>query len=450
MDRERRHSRLDPDGCDADTRATMTRALYFDAFSGVSGDMTVGALLALGVPFDLLREELAKIDVGEAYEIAATARDVGGIRAVKFDVVLSSGEAADRQSGAAGHHHEHGGSPEHHHHHGHDHGEADHQHVRFAEVRSRIAGSRLPSAVAATAISIFTKLAIAEGRIHGIQPEEVSFHEVGAVDSIVDIVGAAIGLHHLGVEAVYCSSLPLGSGFVHCRHGAMPVPAPATAELLRGFAVRIGDGQGEMVTPTGAAIVAALAEPGPVPGDLRVDRVGYGAGTRVLADRPNLLRLVLGDVESAAAAAQLVVVEANIDDSNPEIFEHVMELLFAAGARDVWLQPVVMKKSRPAVVLSVLCDDGLRDVVAGIVLRETSTIGLRHHPVRRTEAPRSVKVVSTALGDVPVKISRAPDGTVNVAPEFEACRKIARERGIALKEVYAAAIAAAYGVRNED
>lgn len=411
--------------------STMTRALYFDAFSGVSGDMTVGAMLALGLPFELLREELAKVEVGGAFEIAHAPRDVNGIRAVKFDVVLPSA-ALGHADAAHGHDAAHGQS-----HHG-------HAHTHFADIRSRIESSGLAVAVRETAIAIFTRLAIAEGRIHGMPPEDVAFHEVGAVDSIVDIVGAAIGLSYFGVDEVYCAPLPLGSGFVECRHGILPVPAPATVELLRGLEVRPG-GDGELVTPTGAAIVASLVRPGatlPVSG-LRIDKVAYGAGSKVLADRPNVLRLVLGDVDHAAVAAEMVILEANIDDSNPEIFEHAIELLFAAGARDVWLQQVVMKKSRPAVVLSVLGDAGLRDVLSGIILRETSTIGVRYHPVERYEAPRTQKVVATEFGDVLIKLARAPDGTINVAPEFEACRKIARERGIPLKEVYAAAIAAA-------
>ncbi len=414
----------------------MAKALYFDAFSGVSGDMTVGAMLALGVPFETLREQLATVRIDD-YRIASERRSVHGIQATKFDVIPGTPGATHRHS----HDDSHDNSHHHHGHHSHDHA----AHTRFSEIRQRLEESGLRRAVRDTAIAIFTKLAVAEGKIHGVSPDEVSFHEVGAVDSIVDIVGAAIGLHHLGVDRVYVGEMPLGSGFVHCQHGNMPVPAPATAELLEGFAVRYDDGEGEMVTPTGAAIVATLARPG-APAGFRMQRVGYGAGSRTLSDRPNLLRLVLGDVEEAAAASELVVLEANIDDSNPEIFEHVFDVLFAAGARDVWLQPVLMKKGRPGFVLSALCDVGLRDVLCGIVMRETSSIGVRFRPVERSEAPRSVEIVETELGPVAVKIARAPDGTVNVAPEYESCRKLARERNVALKRVYAAAIAAAASI----
>jgi hypothetical protein len=413
----------------------MARVLYFDAFSGVSGDMTVGALLALGAPLDRLRGELAKLAVG-GYRVEQSVRRVNGIQAVKFDVVLDSESPRD-------HPHERGDEP----HHGHSHdrqgaGGGDHGHVRFAEIRDLLQGSGLEPAVRDRAIAIFTKLAIAEGTVHGVPPDDVSFHEVGAIDSIVDIAATAICIQSLAIDEVYVSPLPLGSGFVDCRHGTMPVPAPATVQLLQGFPVRYCDGAGELVTPTGAAIIAALARPG-APAELRVERVGYGAGTRVLDDRPNLLRLVLGETEPEGGAARLVVIEANIDDSNPEIYEHVCELLFAAGARDVWLQPVVMKKGRPAVVLSILGDAGLKDVLAGIVLRETSSIGVRHYAVDRVESPRSEHLVDTEFGPIPVKVARAPDGTLNVAPEYDACRRIARERSVALKQVYAAAIAAA-------
>jgi len=393
----------------------MGRVLYFDTFSGVSGDMTVAALLALGVPFEVLRQELAKLGVA-GYRLERSQCQVNGIAATRFEVIL---EDPDRAGG--------------------------HGHRPFSDIRRQIEASDLSPAVRQRAIAIFTKLALAEGRVHDKPAEDVAFHEVGAIDSIVDIVGAAIAVEELGVDRAYVAPLPLGSGFIDCQHGRMPVPAPATVELLEGFAVRYDDGDGELVTPTGAAIIAALAECAgsePLP-NLRIEGVGYGAGTRVLEDRPNLLRLVLGEVDAGAGDASLLVLEANIDDSNPEIFEHVTEVLLAAGARDVWLQPVVMKKGRPAVVLSILADAGLRDVIAGIVLRETSSIGVRYYAVDRMEAPRVEMIVSTEFGKIPVKVARAPDGTANLAPEYEVCRRIAREKNVALKTVYAAAIAAA-------
>lgn len=306
-----------------------------------------------------------------------------------------------------------------------------------------IEASRLAGAVQRRSLDVFHCLAEAEGKVHGIAADEVTFHEVGAVDSIVDIVGSAIGFAELGVERVYVSALPLGSGTVPSRHGVLPVPAPATAELLRGFPVRVGDGIGELVTPTGAAIVAAFATPGEALPPLRIDAVGYGAGSRTLPDRPNLLRLVLGSAAPAAHADEMVVIESNIDDSNPEIYEHVIDELLAAGARDVWLTPIQMKKNRPAVTLSVLGEPAARELLSSIVLRETSAIGVRFFSVERRLLEREVLSVETEFGRVEVKRSRAPDGSINLAPEYESCRRAARQYKVALKSVYLAAVAAA-------
>jgi uncharacterized protein (TIGR00299 family) protein len=405
------------------------RVLYFDAFAGVGGDMTVGALLALGLDLERLRAELAALPL-DGYALRAAPRMVNGIAATKFDVDIGHADGD--------HHHGH----VHQHDHGHDHRHA-HAHRSFADIRAMIDGSGLAPRVKQTALTIFTRLAEAEGHVHGMPIETVAFHEVGAVDSIVDIVGTAIGLAALDVDRVYVSPLPLGSGLVRSQHGIIPVPGPATAELLRGFPTRVGDGDSELITPTGAAIVAALARPGEAPPLLRIEAVGYGAGSRTLADRPNLLRLLLGEVETAASADQVIEVAATIDDTNPELYAHALDAVFAAGARDAWLVPAMMKKQRPGVVLHALVDAAARDAVAGAILRETTAIGLRFHAVERVVLPRETVDVQTLYGAVRVKIAVAPDGTRNVAPEYEDCRRIAAERGVALKLVYQAAIAAA-------
>lgn len=400
------------------------RVLYFDAFSGVSGDMTVGALLALGLPLARLEQALATLALGD-YQLRVSERKVSGIRACKFDVEIAPHAASA-----------HGGGP--HAHAGHDHG-----HRSFREIRSMIAASGLAGTVQRRSLDVFQRLAEAEAKVHGVEADDVTFHELGAVDSIVDIVGTAVGFAELGVEAVYVSALPLGSGTVPSRHGVLPVPAPATVELLRGFPVRVGDGEGELVTPTGAAIVSAFAAPGePLPA-LRVEAVGYGAGSRVLSDRPNLLRLLLGTAAPSAHSDEMVVIETNIDDQSPEIYEHVFDELFAAGARDVWLTPVQMKKNRPGVVLGVLGEPSARAFLASVVLRETSAIGVRYYAVRRQVLEREVLAVDTEFGRVEVKRSRAPDGSLNLAPEYESCRRAAREHNVALKSVYLAALAAA-------
>jgi hypothetical protein len=278
--------------------------------------------------------------------------------------------------------------------------------------------------------------------VHGVSPDDVTFHEVGALDAIVDVVGAAVGFTYLGVEAIFHAPLPLGSGFVDTAHGRLPVPGPAVTELVRGRRVRPEDGTTELVTPTGAAIVAALArvEAPPV---MQIDAVGYGAGDRVLADRPNLLRIALGAAETSMEPDDVVVLEAAIDDSSPQIFEHVIERLLAAGAKDAFLIPVVMKKSRPATMLRVLVAPADRDRLATIVFAETSTIGLRYARWSRLVLPREETTVHTQWGTVRVKVAVAPDGTRNVAPEYDDCRRVALAHAVPLKLVLQAALAAA-------
>lgn len=390
------------------------KILYLDAFAGISGDMTVGALLALGLPLDRLRGELSQIALG-GYSVTATPRLVHGISAIKFEVEMV---------------------------------ESGHAHRRWRAIRQLIEDSGLRPPIKRSALSIFTKLAEAEGRVHGVPPEAVEFHELGAIDSLVDIVGTAIGIEWLGCERVYVSRLPLGSGLVSSRHGPLPVPAPATVELLRGFSTRLGEGDGELVTPTGAAIVASLAVAEAVP-DLRIDAVGYGAGTRELADRPNVLRAVVGEPVALTGSDDVVVIETNIDDYNPEFYEYVIGRLFEAGARDVYLTPVHMKKNRPGILLTVLGSDTDRERLAGIVLTETSAIGLRYYPARRIVLARHTREVSTPYGIVRIKVALGPDDHENVAPEYEDCKRLALETGVPIKLVYQAALTAALSARDK-
>ena len=393
---------------------------YLDAFSGVSGDMTVGALLDLGLPLARVREAIAALGLdGVAVDVERVARS--GIGATKFHVRV---------------HGEHPDQPRHHSHH------HDHVHRPYRDIRELLARSALPERVRANALAIFARLAEAEGRVHGVPPDDVEFHEVGALDAIVDVVSACLGFDHLGVDAIHAGPLPLGQGLARSAHGPLPVPPPAVVELLRGRPVRLEDGPCELVTPTGAAIVAALARPEPVP-ELRIAAVGYGAGDRVLDDRPNLLRIVVGEPVVDAGADDVVVLEATIDDMSPQLYEHVLERLLAAGARDAFLVPVVMKKSRPATMLRVLAAPGDRERLATIVFAETTTIGLRWVTERRIVLAREETRVETPWGAVRVKVARAPDGTVNIAPEFEDCRRIATEKQVALKAVHQAAMAAA-------
>jgi len=383
------------------------RIAYFDAFSGLSGDMTVGALLHLGVSLDAVRDELSKLPFS-GYHLSQTERKLSGIRATKFNVTVED-PLAERS---------------------------------FRAISRMLQESQLIPQVKETALQIFTVLAEAEGRVHGVTPEAVHFHEVGAVDSIVDIVGAACGLHLLAVEKVYVSTLPLGKGLVPSRHGVLPIPGPATLELLKGMQVRLADGDAELVTPTGAAIVAAVATQAAMP-SLQLTAVGYGAGERTLPDRPNLLRVLLGNTSETPHEEQLLVLETNIDDLNPELYEHVMERLFVVGARDVFLAPIQMKKNRPGVLLWVLCDPSDQEKVSTIIFSETSTLGVRSYLVSRLSLRRESKEVLTLYGSIRVKLAYRPDGRVTTAPEYEDCKRLAREKNVPLKVVYEAALRSA-------
>lgn len=380
---------------------------YFDTFSGISGDMTVGALLHLGLPWEAFVEEMCKLPLS-GYRLGREERIVHGIRGIKFQVAI---EAKGREEKS------------------------------FPEIVRMIESASLLPQVAEKAIRIFTVLAEAEGRVHGVPPEKVHFHEVGAVDSIIDIVGTAFGLHALGIEEVFASALPLGKGLVPSRHGMLPVPAPATAELVRGMRVHVQEGEAEMVTPTGAAILAALARHDGVP-EMEVEGVGYGAGERELSDRPNLLRVLVGRRAEPVRHEDLLVLETNIDDLNPELYEHVTESLFATGAKDVFLAPIQMKKGRPGTLLWVLAQEPDREKLSTVIFRETSTLGVRYSPVKRITLRREVREVATAYGPVRIKIAYDPEGRDSAAPEYEDCRRLAQEKNVPLKVVYQEALRA--------
>jgi uncharacterized protein (TIGR00299 family) protein len=376
------------------------KSAFLDAFSGLSGDMIAGAMLDAGADFDELRAALASLPL-DGYRLASRRKLVSGISALKFEV-----EVTARQ-------------PERHLH-------------EIREIVRR--ASALSASVKDRAMAIFAALAEAEAKIHRTTPEEVHFHEVGAVDSIIDIVAAAWGYERLELGEMTVSPLPAGSGFVRSQHGVIPVPAPAAAELLAGFPMRMGDGLSEMVTPTGAAIVRALATPVPPAMGFRVERIGYGAGTKDFADRPNVLRLMVGERVQTYENDDLIEIAANIDDLNPQIYDHVVERLLETGARDVTLTPTIMKKGRPAVTISVLADPAAREQIAAVLFAETSTIGLRFHPVARLRLAREIIEVETQWGG---------DDALTVSPEYDDCKRVARERRVALRLVLEQAQAAA-------
>ncbi|MDY6906552.1 MAG: nickel pincer cofactor biosynthesis protein LarC [Thermodesulfobacteriota bacterium] len=388
----------------------MSIDLYFDCSSGISGDMTLGAFVDLGVPVDWLKEHLRPL-LHDGFDITETAISRNGIAARKVDV-------ADLE-----------------HHGGHGHGRT------WRDIRTLISDSSLPDRVKTTALDAFTRLARAEAAVHGCDIEAVHFHEVGGVDAIVDITGSVLCMDYLGVQQVVASPLALGTGRVECRHGVLPVPAPATVEILQGIPVYGGDVPHELVTPTGAAIIAALATRfGPMP-LMTIEKTGYGAGTREIESLPNLLRIVAGqfaDVHDVVERGSVLIVETSIDDMPPEIFGHVIERLFADGALDVYMTPVFMKKNRPGTLLTVLCDAHSRDMIASRIFMETTAIGVRYYRADRQILPRKPVTVSTPFGPVKAKHITLPDGRTRVTPEYDACRAIAAEKDIPIGEVYKA------------
>lgn len=377
------------------------KTAYLDAFSGLSGDMIVGAILDCGADFGEFERAIESLQIA-GYVLSTRRKTLSGISALKFDVAVTEPQ------------------PERH----------------VGEIRALIDSSPLTASVKHRAISIFEVLAQAEAKIHNTTPDRVHFHEVGAVDSIIDIVGTAWGLEQLGVGDVIVSPLPMGNGFARSQHGVIPVPAPATAELLAGFPLKIGDGTHEMVTPTGAAVVRALARPAEIPLKFEVEKIGYGAGTRELQDRPNVLRIMLGRERDAFDSDEMIEISANIDDLSPQIYDHLMQRLFDAGARDVTLTPTMMKKSRPAVTLGVIAETASRDALAEIIFAETSTIGLRFHAVARLKLHREIHEVETRWGKVRVKTSGANGGApTTISPEYDDCRRIAAKHKVALRVV---------------
>src|SRR5262249_45736988 len=413
------------------------KTLYFDCFSGISGDMTIGALLDLGLDFEYLKAELAKLPV-EAYELKLSRVTRSNLSAMKFDVLVDGEDEFQ--------HHEHAKHDAHHHGHEHEHGQGrshshshgrEHFHRKASEIIAMIRDSGLNANVKRMATDIFTKLAISEGKVHQVSPEDVEFHEIGAVDSIVDTVGTAVGLDALGIDLFLCSAINIGSGFIHCQHGIFPVPAPATADLLRGATIYQKHAQSELVTPTGAAILSAVVNRFGTISGFAAERIGYGAGTKQFADFPNCLRLMIG--EEARGAGDVIVIEANIDDMNPQNFGYVTEKLLATGALDVFTIPIQMKKARPGQLLQVLAPSDAVDALSRIIFQETTTIGLRKYPVDRTILDREFVDVDIEYGKVRIKVSRMNGEVVNFAPEFEDCARIAREQNVALKRVQALA-----------
>ncbi|WP_347243645.1 nickel pincer cofactor biosynthesis protein LarC [Thermogutta sp.] len=386
------------------------KTAYFDCFSGISGDMVLGALVDVGVPIDAIQQAVDSLGLPDCRLEAREVRK-NGFRATQVVV----------------------------------HTPREHHHRHLHHIVEMIRRSSLCESAKEQSIKVFTRLGEAEARVHGVPLEKVHFHEVGAADSIVDIVGSVFGLNYLGVEAVYASPIPAGGGTVRIAHGEVSVPAPATAELLRGVPLLPCDVQMEMTTPTGAAFITTFAQEfGPLPA-MEIQKIGYGAGSRDIPHRPNVLRLFIGEIarprETSASVLRdrIWVVQTNYDDLSAEVLGYTLERLWELGVLDLFTTPIHMKKNRPGVQLTVLCNEELVPAVESLLFRETTTLGVRFWPVDRHVLPRQVASVKTRWGEIRGKLRVLPDGAQEFSPEFEACREIARGHQIPLREVYEAA-----------
>ncbi len=384
---------------------SISRILYFDCFSGISGDMVLGALVDLGIDINDIQAGLKSLNL-KGFRIESSTVKRGGISGTKLDVVVSKSKAFKQPS------------------------------RHYSDIKNILENSSLPDSVKINSLQIFDRIAVAEAEVHGISKEKVHFHEVGAIDSIIDVVGSSLAINLWAPDNIFASPLNVGEGFVECEHGTLPVPAPATLKLLKGIPCFSSGVQKEMTTPTGAALIGHFAERfGSMP-TMKITQAGYGAGDHIIEKTPNLLRVVSGETTSLSSNATVQMIEANIDDMNPEFYDCVIENLFKAGALDVFLTPILMKKNRPANKISVLIDEENREQAAHILLTETSTLGVRHYAVDRTLLDRQIRELITPIGKVRVKIGRLGNEVLRVTPEYEDCKKIAISEKRPLQSVY--------------
>jgi len=431
------------------------KTLYLDIFSGISGDMFLGAMVDLGVDVTTLKQEIAKLGV-EGYHITTARRQKSNIEGVKFDVHLVDEDADSGDKAAHDHDYSHSHGHDHSHSHGHEHSHGagqSHEHDKnrnYTQIKKLISESHLSAWVKQKAIAVFHRVAVAEGKVHGMKPEEVHFHEVGAVDSIVDIVGACIALELLGKPRVFAANVVEGTGWVNCAHGRFPVPTTATLEILgaRGIAVTQCEEPHELVTPTGAALLAEFVEQFGLMQNLVATRIGYGLGTRDNQTRPNVLRAVLGSASETASAHDwetdtIAVLETNLDDIPAEVLGNFVEKALAAGVLDVFHTSIQMKKNRPGVLLTVLCAREEADRFSHLILTETSAFGVRRSLVERRKLQRESITVTTPYGPVEVKVGRLDGKPIQRAPEYETCKRLAYAANVPVKEIITAAQAAA-------
>jgi uncharacterized protein (TIGR00299 family) protein len=402
------------------------KILYYDCFAGISGDMNLGVMIDLGAAQDFLLHELKKLNIGD-YEIKITRDKRKEITGTRVEVITN-----DKISGEG----EHGGRT-------------------FKDIAQIIKTSNLSVKVKDSSLKIFSRLAEAEGKIHGQVVNDVHFHEIGAVDSIIDIVGAAVCLDYLKPDRIISSPVELGGGFTHCAHGILPVPAPATTEILRGIPVKSGAVPYEATTPTGAAILAATVDSFTEKISFTPQNVGYGVGQRD-SEIPNVLRAYMGEIQPQTSFNDAddmkkqgaILLECNIDDMNPEMYEDLMDALLAKGAYDVFLTPLIMKKSRPAIKISVICSEEMRQSVEDIFWRQTSTFGLRFQRVERSILNRDFSTLSTKFGDIAIKNGYLKGKRIKSKPEYEDCRRLAKINGVSVKELYD--LLSCWGSKNKE
>lgn len=385
------------------------KTAYFDCLGGASGDMILASLIDAGLDVSALYDKLRSLPIGK-FNLSTHKTKRGSLSALRFEVQFSGGREHER---------------------------------RLADILEIIDESPLDSATRDMCTDIFRRLAEAEAAVHGTTPDEVHFHEIGALDSIVDIIGAVVGLEELGIDQVLFSGLALGSGSVQCSHGTLPVPAPATLELVRGFRAAPTDTEGEMLTPTGAAILTTVGVQKPPPGDFLLETIGYGAGTTEREGRPNVLRVLIGSTSVSGGSGDVVVLETNIDDMSPELFPPVFEKVLEAGALDVYITPALMKKGRPGHLLTVIVDEDRRSRIEDIIFTHTSTFGLRRTAVTRSCLDRIEDVVDTKFGPIRVKKGFRDGRLIRTSPEYEDCRKAAEEADVSVGEVWNEALARA-------
>jgi pyridinium-3,5-bisthiocarboxylic acid mononucleotide nickel chelatase len=386
------------------------RIAYIDCFSGISGDMIIGALIDAGLPFEQIKNELQKLTVRDEFELSVHTVQKHSITATKFDVHIK-------------HLHPHGHDSKH------------HAHRHLSDIETIIGESGISDGCKTSILKIFRRLAEAEAKIHNTTIDKVHLHEVGAIDSIVDISGAVIGFHLLNIGRIYSSPVPLGRGTVQCEHGVIPVPGPAVAELLKNYPVEYNDINSEICTPTGAAVLSTLSAGVRPHLKMKTLSIGYGAGTKEFKQLPNLLRISIGEELSAWDQDEIWIIETNIDDMNPEFYPFLMEQLEQSGATDAYLTPTIMKKGRPGILLTVMTLEERIDALLSLIYQQTTTLGVRTYPVRRKKLPRTIIEIETPLGKMKAKQVEI-NGSKKINPEFEECKRIALEKNIPIQDVY--------------